>query len=183
MWDEAYFPLATGRWSRGDEHCWRLGSLTKLWHCPGLRLGDAIAPDVSSADELRDRQPRWSVSGLALAAVVPMLERTDLPQIAREVAALRTVMADGLRSFGWSVRDTACNWLLVDEPHLRERLAPHGVVVRDCASFGLPGTARVAVPRRADLDRVLGACAAVADRPAPEQSGAATPSRRIERES
>ncbi len=30
-------------------------------------------------------------------------------------------------------------------------LAPHGVVVRDCASFGLPGVTRVAVPSETGL--------------------------------
>ena len=28
VWDEAFHPLATGRWTRGDADAWRLGSLT-----------------------------------------------------------------------------------------------------------------------------------------------------------
>lgn len=162
VWDEAYYPLAVGRWTRGDEDCWRLGSLTKLWHCPGLRLGYAIAPDRSSAEALRALQPRWSVNGLALAGVAPLLERTDLPAFAGEVASVRRHVVGELRSLGWSVRDTAANWVLVEEPDLRARLAPSGVVVRDCGSFGLPGIARIAVPRRADVDRLVSACAAAA---------------------
>jgi len=69
VWDEAFYPLASGRWSRCDAGCWRLGSLTKLWACPGLRLGYALAPDPGSAERLRRRQPQWSVNGLALAAL------------------------------------------------------------------------------------------------------------------
>jgi len=34
----------------------------------------------------------------------------------------------------------------LDAPGLREALAPHGVIVRDCANFGLPGVVRIAVP-------------------------------------
>jgi histidinol-phosphate/aromatic aminotransferase/cobyric acid decarboxylase-like protein len=33
-------------------------------------------------------------------------------------------------------------------------LAPHGVLVRDCASFGLPDHVRVAVPDHGGLDRL-----------------------------
>ena len=57
---------------------------------------------------------------------------------------------------------TAANWVLVDHPGLRRSLAPHGVVVRDCASFGLPGVHRVALPSPDRLDEVLAAFAAVA---------------------
>ena len=81
VWDEAFWPIATGTWTdrRLDgQHVWRLGSLTKLWACPGLRLGYLIAPDLRSADIIRQRQPRWSVSSLALAIVEPMLAQTDL---------------------------------------------------------------------------------------------------------
>ena len=45
---------------------------------------------------------------------------------------------------------------------LRERLAPFGVVVRDCASFGLVGQARVAVPSEEGLDRLADALEASA---------------------
>ena len=43
-------------------------------------------------------------------------------------------------------------------PGLREHLAPRGVVVRDCASFGLPDHVRIAVPDdagRARLEEAL----------------------------
>ena len=134
---------------------WRLGSLTKSWACPGLRLGYALAPDDESADLLRRRRPQWSVSSLALAVVEPMLERTDLPAWATDVAALRRSFAASLTALGFDVTDTEVNWILVVEPRLRERLIPHGVLVRDCSNFGLPGVARVAVPRAEEFERVL----------------------------
>ena len=53
VWDEAFYPLATGTWTRGDPDALVVGSLTKLFACPGLRAGYVIAPDVPSADRLR----------------------------------------------------------------------------------------------------------------------------------
>jgi histidinol-phosphate/aromatic aminotransferase/cobyric acid decarboxylase-like protein len=44
--------------------------------------------------------------------------------------------------------------VLAHAPGLRERLAPHGVVVRDCASFGLDGWARIAVPDDRGMTRL-----------------------------
>lgn len=163
VWDEAFYPLATGSWTRGDAGAWRLGSLTKLWTCPGLRLGFAIAPDVAAARRIRERQPQWAVNGLALAVVADLLERTELIAWNRAISALRTTLAAELLALGFEVRDTSANWLLVGGD-LRPRLAPLGVVVRDCGSFGLPGWSRVALPRVADLDRVVAAFAAVRPR-------------------
>jgi threonine-phosphate decarboxylase len=157
VWDEAFFPLATGRWTRGDDAAWRLGSLTKVWACPGLRLGYLIAPGPDEAAAIRARQPRWSVNALALAAVRPLLERTDLAAWCTAIARRRGELVAELTQRGLKVHDTDACWVLVDAPNLRDRLARHGVVVRDCSSFGLSGTARIAVPDEAGLDRLLGA--------------------------
>ena len=46
------------------------------------------------------------------------------------------------------------NWVLVRAPGLREQLAAAAICVRDCASFGLPGTVRIAVPDPAGLLRL-----------------------------
>src|SRR5262249_54767180 len=52
VWDEAFLPLAAGIWTR-DRAGWAVGSLTKAFACPGLRLGYAVAPDAGAADALR----------------------------------------------------------------------------------------------------------------------------------
>jgi histidinol-phosphate/aromatic aminotransferase/cobyric acid decarboxylase-like protein len=159
VWDESFWPLATGTWTRGDEDAYRIGSLTKLWHCPGLRLGYVIAPDAPSAAALAGRQPAWSVNSLALALVEPLLALTDLPSWQADIASQRRELAALFA--GFQVRPSAANWLLVhDVPGLRAALLEQRVLVRDCASFGLPGTIRMAVPRPVDGERVAGAVAA-----------------------
>ena len=146
VWDEAFHPLAAGAWTRGDATSWRLGSLTKVWSCPGLRIGYVIAPDLDAAAALRDRQPRWSVNGLALEVVEALARESDPPTWTSAIAALRGQLVAALTGCGFEVADTDSYWVLVHRPGLRELLAPHGIVVRDCTSFGLCGVARLAVP-------------------------------------
>jgi histidinol-phosphate/aromatic aminotransferase/cobyric acid decarboxylase-like protein len=164
VWDEAFYPLATGTWTRNDSAAWRLGSLTKLWNCPGLRLGFVIASDPASAQRIRRRQPQWAVNGLALAVLPELLRLTNLAEWHSSIAHLRADFGQALTKAGYDVRPTAANWVLVDSVDLRARLAPLGVIVRDCASFGLHGLHRVALPSRDQFDRVVQAFTTAGER-------------------
>ncbi len=156
VWDEAFYPLATGRWTSGRPLV--VGSLTKLLACPGLRIGYVLADDVA---RFRRRQPEWSVNGLAAAALPDLLARVDLSGWAAAVASLRKELVDVLRAAGLEPAPSDANFVLVRAPGLRQRLAPRGVLVRDCASFGLPEHVRIAVPDAAGLARLEEAlCAA-----------------------
>lgn len=160
VWDEAYWALATGSWTRGDHLRGSVvvGSLTKLLACPGLRLGYVLAPDSTFAAAVRRRRPEWSVGAVALAVLEDGLEALDLPATASSVATARDELADGLRASGWVVATASAPWVLVEGAHgLRDTLARRGVVVRDCTSFGLPGTVRIGVPDAAGLDQLLAA--------------------------
>jgi histidinol-phosphate/aromatic aminotransferase/cobyric acid decarboxylase-like protein len=158
VWDEAFYPLATGSWTRGDPDAVVVGSLTKLFACPGLRLGYVVTRDVDLVERLRGRQPEWSVNSLALALVPRLLAVADLPGWARGIAVLRHELADVLSGAGLRPRPSNANWLLVDGAEgLRERLAGQGILVRDAASFGLRGCVRVAVPDAEGLERFTAA--------------------------
>lgn len=166
VWDEAFFALATGRWTALGRHGDRerslvVGSLTKTFSCPGLRLGYVVLPQtpVTALDgaSLGPDQPHWSVSALALAVLPELLEVADLPDWASRIGQLRRELVDLLAGAGLQVQAADAPWVLVHEPGLRERLAPLGVLVRDCASFGLPGVARMAVPGAENLERVAAA--------------------------
>ena len=150
VWDEAFYPLAIGRWSAGRQGV-VVGSLTKVFACPGLRLGYVIADDV---ERFARHQPQWAVGSLGLAVLAELLERTDLAGWSRAIAASRVELADLFRRGGWQVSAVDAPWVLVRAPGLRERLAQQGVVVRDCTSFGMPDHVRVAVPGNAGLDRL-----------------------------
>lgn len=162
VWDEAFYPLATGRWTAGRPG-YTLGSLTKLLACPGLRIGYVVCTDGTAQARLADRQPQWSVNGLACAALADLLATVDLTGWAAAVAARRAELAAVLGAYGLRVRPGAsANWVLVEGAvGLRDRLAAQAVVVRDCTSFGLPGVHRVAVPTPAGLSRLEAALAAM----------------------
>jgi len=162
VWDEAFWPLATGTWTRGDADTGSvvLGSLTKLLACPGLRVGYVLCPNADMAESLAWRQPQWSLNGLAAAALPELLESVDLPGWATATAALREALVAILVRAGLRPRPSQANWVLVDAqdaqdaPDLRNRLAAQAICVRDCTSFGMPGTVRIAVPNAAGLARL-----------------------------
>ena len=146
IWDEAFYPLATGRWTAARPSLATVGSLTKLFACPGLRLGYLIADDIAP--------PLWSVNSLALALLPDLLAAAELDKWARAVAELRAELTDVLKANGFTAEPSDANWLLVEAPGLRDQLAHHGVVIRDCTSFGLPDHVRIAVPDESGLERL-----------------------------
>jgi histidinol-phosphate/aromatic aminotransferase/cobyric acid decarboxylase-like protein len=158
VWDEAFYPLATGRWTRGDVDNVVVGSLTKVFACPGLRLGYVVAPTVDLATRVRARQPEWSVNGLACAVLPELLDHADLHHWSKEITRLRTALVEVLTSAAIVPEASDANFVLVrSAPRLRDHLAQRGVLIRDTASFGIPGGARVAVPDDAGLDRLASA--------------------------
>ncbi len=157
VWDEAFWPLATGTWTRGDADRGAIvvGSLTKVFACPGLRVGYVVAPTADLADSLRRRQPLWSVGSLACALVPGLLDRADLPAWRTAITRRRADLTDLLRRHAHDAAAADAPWVLVSQAgDLRRRLARHGILVRDCASFGLVDTVRIAVPDDAGLDRL-----------------------------
>ena len=145
VWDEAFYPLATGRWTSGRDAI-VLGSLTKVFACPGLRLGFVLA-DEDLIAALTARQPQWSVNGLAAAALPDLLNGADLARWADKVRRLREELTTVLEANGLTPLPSDANYVLVPGARgVRDALLPYGVVVRDCASFGLVDHVRIAVP-------------------------------------
>src|SRR5438132_3002858 len=160
VWDEAFYPLAAGTWSRGDVAAGRaavaIGSLTKVFACPGLRVGYVHA-DPAVIARLADRQPRWALNGLAAALVPDLLARVDLPAWAAATARRRAALTAALPGAERSDANFALVRVEEGAAAARARLAHHGVLVRDCTSFGLPGHIRVAVPDEVGLTRLVDA--------------------------
>lgn len=154
VWDEAFYPLATGRWTRGDIDTLVVGSLTKVFACPGLRIGYIIG-EAEVIERLERRQPRWSVNGLACATLPDLLARADLPAWQQSCAIRRAALTAAIPG----VLPSDAPYALIEAPigaaTTRAGLASRGVLVRDTTNFGLPNHIRVAVPDEAGLRRLV----------------------------
>jgi histidinol-phosphate/aromatic aminotransferase/cobyric acid decarboxylase-like protein len=129
--------------------------LTKVFACPGLRLGYVVAPDDRLATQVRRRQPEWSVNGVAVEALPELLDRAELAAWAAAVARLRDQLVGLLAEHGLVADPSDANYLLVrSAPGLRDALAANGILVRDATSFGWPAGVRIAVPGERGLDRL-----------------------------
>jgi histidinol-phosphate/aromatic aminotransferase/cobyric acid decarboxylase-like protein len=154
VWDEAFLPLAAGVWTRGRPG-WAVGSLTKAFACPGLRLGYAVAPDERAAADLRRARPGWAVDSVACAVLPELLAVADPPGWTSAIGAARAELTGVLTAHGRRALPSDSPWVLVpDAAGLRDALAREAVVVRDCASFGLPDHVRIAVPDGNGLGRL-----------------------------
>lgn len=139
----------------------RVRSLTKDFAIPGIRVGYALA--AAPIVELVERErPPWSVSAPAEAAAVAACgEGEFLAASRRAIARDRAILVAGLREIGLAPLPSETSFVLVevgDAAALRDRLlARHGVLVRDCGSFGLGRHVRVAVRTESETLRLLAA--------------------------
>jgi histidinol-phosphate aminotransferase len=164
--DEAYASFV-------GEHRWRseplltehsnlviLRSLTKDHALPGLRLGYLLA-STELARAIEAVRPPWSVNAGALRAGLATLEPAAVAHVERAqrlVATSREILSAGFSRLGFSVEPSAANFVLVqvgDSTAFRRTLLPHGLVVRDCTSFGLPDHIRVACRLPEECRRLL----------------------------
>ncbi|MCS6803186.1 MAG: histidinol-phosphate transaminase [Chloroflexota bacterium] len=159
--DEAYLPFSGApdlvpllEWG----NVLLIRSLTKVYAIPGVRLGYALA-SPAVATTLRRIAPPWSVSAPAIAAGLAALRDPAWEQRAAATARLeRERLAAGLRARGLRPLPSAANFLLVavpNAPAVRRTLLERGVLVRDCASFGLPDYLRIAAGPPNAIDRLL----------------------------
>ena len=139
-----------------------LRSMTKDYALAGLRLGYAVGP-ARLVDALARVRPAWNVNALAQAAGTAALR--DQPHLTHTLAALARSAARlsaGLRDLGLHTVPSATHYRLVAVGHgaaFRTALMGHGILVRDCASFGLANHVRIATRRPEENERLLQAIA------------------------
>lgn len=141
-----------------------LRSFTKFYAIPGLRIG-YLAGQPGVIEQVRRRQPPWSVNALAQAAALAGLKdatyrRKSLSLISEE----RTRLSQALSAMlDFHVFPSEANFLLVELPasvrssDVVERLRDRGLLVRDCSTIsGLTERMiRIAIRTPRENDRLL----------------------------
>ena len=147
-----------------------LRSLTKFYAMPGLRIGYLVGAR-KVVEQLKDRQPPWSVNSLAQEVSLAVLH--DHVYVTRSrtfMKSERSRFMRGLRSLsGIRVFPSAANFVLIELPtstcakEVTDRLADERLLVRDCST--VPGLTtqmiRVAIRTAKENRRLitaLGAC-------------------------
>lgn len=161
--DEAYLAFAPPGQSSlmaGADNILVLRSMTKDYALAGLRLGYAVGHAAVIA-AIRQVRPAWNVNALAQAAGIAALE--DEAHLQRSLCALRLAkqeLVTALNGMGWSPLPSAVHFFLLhvgDGGAFRRALLAQGVLVRDCASFGLPAHVRIATRCPEENARLLAA--------------------------
>ncbi|MEM1414241.1 MAG: histidinol-phosphate transaminase [Myxococcota bacterium] len=167
--DEAFLSLSRG-WEERErvfpDHVVRVRSLTKDHALAGVRVAYLLgAPDL--VDALEAQRPPWSISSYALAAARATLDAEGhVAESRARLFAWRDELDGRLRSLGLRPEPSSTLYGIVDvralglgdAAELRAALLRrHGILVRDCASFGLPDHIRLCARPPAEQERLFDA--------------------------
>jgi len=135
-----------------------LRSLTKDYALAAVRLGYLVA-SVESVAQLSLQLPAWNVSGFAQAAGVAALNDQEHLKATLELLFIeRDVFFKALERTGLPVIPSRTHFCLLDvgdARRVRQQLLTRKMLVRDCASFGLPKYIRVATRPASDWQQLL----------------------------
>ena len=166
--DEAFIELADPAQSvvqDAGESLFVLRSLTKSFAVPGIRFGYGFGdPDLVA--RIETARPPWSVNAYAEAFALAAFTHLDKLEKSRTyIGKEREYLQKKIRDLGLRCHPSQVNYILVDCARnagpLCADLENRCILVRDCSSFGLPMSIRVAVrthEENAQLVEALAAC-------------------------
>jgi histidinol-phosphate aminotransferase len=131
-------------------------TFSKAYGLAGMRVGYAIA-EAGVLEPVGRIRPPFNVSAPTLAAAAAALD--DEAYLGRTVAntlASREAMCTALDGLGLRYLRSQANFVLVeDRDGWPAVLAADAIAVRPGATLGVPGWARISLPRPEDVDRVV----------------------------
>jgi histidinol-phosphate aminotransferase len=162
--DEAYAAFVADRWDATPlletGRVAVLRSMTKDYALTGLRLGYLLAC-AEIVEAVWRVQPPWSVNAVAQAAGLAALRAgAYLQDTLAKTRQAALELRQALSALGLRVRPSDTHFFLVevdDAAKTRTELLRRGILVRDCASFGLPSFVRVAARRPQENRRLIAA--------------------------
>ena len=149
--DEAFVTFADENWSSINLTCRDnviiVRSMTKDYGLAGLRLGYVIAHE-GVIESLHRVRPPWHVNVIAQKAGVAALKDADyLEWCKQQIRQAKQFLMDELSRIGFTLVPSKANYFLVrvgNAKEFRTALLKHGILVRNCSSFGLPEYVRIA---------------------------------------
>ena len=166
--DEAYLNFVEDKWSSiylsARDNIVILRSLTKDFALAGIRIAYAIA-NREIISSMRRVCPPWNVNIIAQKIGAMVLDNEDyLEQTRKQIEEAKKYLMDSLSQRGYPVMPSDANFFLVqagDAGKLRSALLTHGILVRDCTSFGLPEYIRLAPRTIPECQRLINAIDAI----------------------
>lgn len=141
------------------EHLLLVGSFTKLFAIPGVRLGYLVCGNRELLARTARQLPEWNLSCFAQAAGEACAGQAGyLEETQRCVDRERRFLSEGLSGQGFAVFPSDANFLLFYSGYpLYGSLLKKGILIRDCGNFrGLgQGYYRAAVKCRRDNEMLL----------------------------
>ena len=167
--DRAYEPLrlkgALALTAAQLQKVWQLWTPNKALGLTGVRAAYAIAPLDSQADaQAMDALcPSWPIGAHGVAMLQAWTQADTQAWLASSLDTLRGWKSKQMamcESLGWAVLPSHANFFVCHtglEPAAITDLRGHGIKLRDCASFGLPGHVRLSVQPPAAQDALKSA--------------------------
>lgn len=126
-----------------------LRSLTKSYAVPGIRFGFGLG-DPELIEQMEMRRLPWTVNAVAeKIAIAAFLQHSDLSLSRKRIIEERARLCSALADLPVTIVPSRTNFLLLHLDHdagpLCDALLKKGILVRDCHSFGLPRSIRIAV--------------------------------------
>ena len=151
--DRAYEPLRlSGVFAHaGDLHkFWQLYSPNKALGLTGIRAAYAIAPVNAAvdADTMNQLCPSWPLGAHGVAMLTAWTQPGSQAWLADSLSTLRlwkTKQVALCESLDWTVLPSLANFFVCRADVDLTALRQHGIKLRDCTSFGLPGLVRISV--------------------------------------
>jgi len=139
-------------------------SLTKSFAVPGIRFGYGFG-DPALVERMEALRLPWSVNSIAAKMAIEAFMRYEELEVSRgRIREERDRLCAALSSLPVEVAPSSTNFLLInldrDVGKLCSDLLRRGILVRDCHSFGLPCSIRVAVRTREENLRMVEALSA-----------------------
>ncbi len=160
--DEAFMELAARDESISDirsDDLFVMRSITKCFSVPGIRFGFGFGP-ADLIEKIETVRIPWTVNAFAEAFTMQALDHYgELVDSAEKISREREWYFARLTELGLSFAPSSVNYILVrlgrNASAFTDAMLKHGILVRDCTSFGLHDSIRISIETREKNLRVV----------------------------